>query len=68
MAKGIVYWYPERLSKVSEMLQQDKPILEIAQHFGKNLELIRMIISKHKLGLAKSTRGSTIIEQKGYEN
>jgi phage terminase large subunit-like protein len=64
MARGIVYWHPERLDKLREMILQNKPITEIARYFGKKPEAIRMIISLHKLKSQKSTRGITSIEHK----
>lgn len=61
MAKGIVFWTPERVDKIREMLREGKSYGEIAKYFGKSVSAVKFVAFKHgiKANELRKTKNSS---------
>ncbi len=49
MARGRVFWTPERIDKIKQLLEEGRSYGEIARYFGKSETAIRLVVHRYKI-------------------
>ncbi len=64
MARGRVFWTPERIDKIKQFLEEGRSYEEIARYFGKSETAIRLVVYRYKLRQARSIERTPEIDRR----